>query len=189
MRFGKPAIVADEGGDPSDIGCEHRKPEIARLEEQSFAIPEMHLAIGADTTGRSDHDGGIVERGPVAFADAGNERGAGFAGQPGPETTGLSIRNGLGQTEGLVARLEHVSGVRQFREDDQPRARFCGIPDHSFRFLQIAGLVPDVRFHLDAGHAQWRFGYARFIFHDIASLFRTGIGKSRAPRIRQPLPR
>jgi hypothetical protein len=113
-------------------------------------VPQVHLAEGADMTVRADEHGRVVERLPLALADAGRDVEPVVAREAGPGPRRLPVRDRLGEREGLVPALEHVAGVAQLRQDDQPGAVPRRLLDERGALLDVGGLLPDSRLHLDA---------------------------------------
>src|SRR5439155_3783804 len=125
IALGEPPVVADEGGDPAERRPEHREPHVAGLEEEVLLVPEVHLAERPDVPGGADDDRGVVERLPVALANAGHQMEAVLARDVFPRLTGRSVRDLFRESKGFVTRLEDVTRVAELRQDDQPRAAAC----------------------------------------------------------------
>src|SRR6266478_4772222 len=121
IGLGKPAVVADRHADAADRGMKYRKAEVAGFEVQILFVPEMDLAECPDVTGRPDQHRAVEELIAVAFADASDQMQFVLRRDLAPGSHGRPIGDRLGQREGFLARLEHVSGVGKLRQHDQPR--------------------------------------------------------------------
>jgi hypothetical protein len=148
--LGKPAIVADVAADPADGRSEHRKSEIARLEEEILLVPQVNLAEGANIAVRSDHHGAVVKEIAVSFRNAGDDVQIMVLCRFGPGLGGRSSRNFLRQPESFLAALEDIARIGEFGQNDQVGAVSCGFVDQRDGAFDIVVLLPNHRFHLNA---------------------------------------
>ena len=85
---------------------------------------------------------------PVALEEAGHDVEPAFGCQRRPAGDRAAGRNLLGQRIGLFTALQHIAGIAQLRQDDQPGAGVGGLGDQFQAGLDIALDLADARLEL-----------------------------------------
>ena len=120
-------VVADHHGHPSDLGVHRRQRGVAGGEDELLGVPQVRLAVDGPSAGRVYQGSAVVQAAVGAeLAEAADDHQPVPGGQRAPLAQGDVPGGGRGQAAGLGGRvggIEDVTGIAQFGQHHEPRAR------------------------------------------------------------------